>query len=234
MNAPESYQPRVPSDLMPPVRAAVSASWALLPILTIGWATPFTFAIAALWRRSVPLVMAAAFYLGVFAVQVVLYPKVYPDTGTSQDHGAQLLFNMCMLVQAVVGCVHAFLVRRRVFDPDGLAGTNETAVAQVRKQRALRQKARELAGSDPGLARELRIGRPDLARRYDDGGLVDVNHAPVSALVTLPGITPELAARIDAMRTEVGGFMSAEELSAVAALPPALTPDLAEHALFLP
>jgi hypothetical protein len=35
-----------------------------------------------------------------------------------------------------------------------------------------------LAASNPALARELTIGRPDLARDYDDGGLADVNHVP--------------------------------------------------------
>ena len=35
------------------------------------------------------------------------------------------------------------------------------------------------------LARELRIGRPDLPRQYDDGGLVDVNNVPVGVLAEL-------------------------------------------------
>jgi hypothetical protein len=35
----------------------------------------------------------------------------------------------------------------------------------------------------PVLARELRIGRPDVPRQFDDGGLVDLNHAPVPVLV---------------------------------------------------
>jgi hypothetical protein len=31
------------------------------------------------------------------------------------------------------------------------------------------------------MTRDLRIGRPDLSRQYDDGGLVDLNTAPVQA-----------------------------------------------------
>jgi hypothetical protein len=209
---------------MPAGRAAVSVSWAALPFLTLGWATPFTFAAAALWRRTPHIVTAALVYVGVFVVQMVELPDI------DHDHRARTVFGACVLVQALVACAHAFLIRRRVFDPSGTQGMggNEAAIEWVHRQRLLRQKARALAQRDPGLARELRIGRPDLHRRYDDGGLVDVNHAPASALETLPGISRELAARIERIRADVGEFTSAEELSAVAGLPPA------EFGLFLP
>jgi hypothetical protein len=215
---------------MPPGRAAISVSWAALPFLTLGWATPFTFAAAALWRRTPHVVTAALVYAGVFVVQLVELPDI------EHDHRARTVFGACVLVQSLVACAHAFIIRRRVFDPSGTEGMggNEAAIEWVRRQRVLRQKARALAQRDPGLARELRIGRPDLHRRYDDGGLIDVNHAPASALEDVPGITRELAERIERIRTDVGGFTSAEELSAVAGLPPSLTPDLAEFGLFLP
>lgn len=158
-----------------------------------------------------------------------------PDIENATD-AERNLFGACVLVQAIVGCAHAFLIRRRVFDPDGLAGMtgNDAAIERVRRQRLLRQRARQLAVTDPAMARELRIGRPDLPRQYNDGGLVDVNHAPVTALIMLPGVTEELARRIDEVRGESGGFMSAEELSTLAGLPPALTADLAEYGIFLP
>ncbi|NEA23676.1 ComEA family DNA-binding protein [Actinomadura bangladeshensis] len=228
MNAPAPYEPRVPSDSMPPGRAALSVTWAALPFLTLGYATPFTFAAAALWRRSVHLMVSTAAYLGVFAAAMLLLPDIGKDDGTERTVGV-LLF-----VLAVVGCGHAFLIRRRVFDPHGLSAVdNEAVVERVKRRRLLREKARELAAADPGLAKELRIGRPDLPRQYNDGGLVDVNHAPAEALTLLPGITPELAGKIERVREEAGGFMSAEELSAVAGLPPSLTGDLADYAVFI-
>ncbi|MFC4051258.1 ComEA family DNA-binding protein [Actinomadura syzygii] len=228
MNAPAPYEPRVPSDSMPPGRAALSVTWAALPFLTLGYATPFTFAAAALWRRSAHLLVSTAAYVGVFALMMVLVP----DMG--KDDGAERYVGMLMFVLAVVGCAHAFIIRRRVFDPHGLSAVdNEAVVERVKRRRLLRDKARALAESDPGLARELRIGRPDLPRQYNDGGLVDVNHAPPEALTLLPGVTPELAARIERVRAETGGFMSAEELSAVAGLPPSLTGDLADYAVFI-
>ncbi|MBX6766574.1 MAG: helix-hairpin-helix domain-containing protein [Actinomadura rubrobrunea] len=228
MNASAPYPPpRVPSDSMPPGRAALSVTWAALPFLSLGYLTPFTFVGAALWRRNAHLVVAALVYTAVFVAQVVLLSRA--DSG-----GPNGLVGVLTFVQAVVGCGHAFLVRRRVFDPHGLSGVdNEAAIERVRRQRALRQKARELAAGDPGLARELRIGRPDLPREYNDGGLIDVNHAPAEVLTQLPGITPELAARIVKVRDETGGFMSAEELSALVGLPPALTADMADYAVFI-
>ena len=38
------------------------------------------------------------------------------------------------------------------------------------------------------LAQELKIGRPDLPRDYDDGGLVDVNHVPAAILAARLGL----------------------------------------------
>jgi hypothetical protein len=43
------------------------------------------------------------------------------------------------------------------------------------------------------LAAELRIGRPDLPRHFDDGGLIDVNTVPAQVLSRLPGLRPEEA-----------------------------------------
>ncbi|GAA3983508.1 hypothetical protein GCM10023085_77110 [Actinomadura viridis] len=215
---------------MPPGRAAMSVTWAALPFLTLGYATPFTFAAAALWRRSAHLMVASAAYIGAFLLMLTLLPDIDKEVGGTRQAVGVLIFLL-----AIVGCGHAFLIRRKVFDPHGLSGVdNEKAIERVHRDRALRQRARALVTGDPALARELRIGRPDLPRQYNDGGLVDVNHAPAEALTLLPGVTPELAVRIERARAETGGFVSAEELSAVAGLPPALTPELSEYAVFIP
>jgi DNA uptake protein ComE-like DNA-binding protein len=92
----------------------------------------------------------------------------------------------------------------------------------------------DIARATPELAVELGIGRPDLERSFDDGGVVDVNHAPAAALRTIPGLTQEDVRRIVRVRGEVGGFTSAEELGLLADLPPRLTPVLRKHAVFLP
>jgi DNA uptake protein ComE-like DNA-binding protein len=219
---------------MSPGRAALSATWAALPMLTLGVATPFCFAVATIWRRRAHLLLATIAYTAVLALQLAVRHDASDPAAPGHD-SAETLLGIGFFIQAVGGCFHAFLVRRRVFDPHAVDGTagNAAAIESVRRSRVLRHRARELAHADVALARELRIGRPDLPRRYDDGGLVDVNRAPVGVLATLPGVTPELAARIEKVRADAGGFVSAEELSALAGLPPELTPELAEYAIFL-
>ncbi|MFB4315591.1 ComEA family DNA-binding protein [Actinomadura sp. 21ATH] len=207
----------------------MSVTWAALPFLTLGYATPFTFAAAALWRRSAHLAVASLAYVGIFVLLLTLLPDIDKEQGGTSSAVGVLTFLL-----SIVGCGHAFLIRRKVFDPDGLSGVdNEAAIERVRRQRTLRGRARELAARDPGLARELGIGRPDLPRQYNDGGLIDVNHAPAEVLTMLPGVTPELAIKIERVRNETGGFMSAEELAALAGLPPTLTTELGEYAVFI-
>jgi DNA uptake protein ComE-like DNA-binding protein len=111
---------------------------------------------------------------------------------------------------------------------------NAQAIAAANLRRDLRRRAREQAAQDPLLARELRIGRPDLPRQYDDGGLVDLNHAPPAALTVLTGLTPQIAERIVSTREHVGRFSSAEDLVATVGLHPDLTPELKEYGIFLP
>jgi hypothetical protein len=122
--------------------------------------------------------------------------------------------------------------RRPVIGPR--ANTNAQAVAAATMRRELRRRARELVAADPGLARELRIGRLDLPRQYDDGGLIDVNHVPPPSLTALSGVTPEIAERIVSIRERVGPFSSAEELVITADLHPDLTAEIREYGIFPP
>jgi len=110
---------------------------------------------------------------------------------------------------------------------------NAHAIAMANMRRELRWKTRELA-QNVVLARDLRIGRPDLPRQYDDGGLIDMNHVPAEVMTAIGGITPDLADHIVQIRSKVYSFSSAEEMSVVCDLPPHLTPELVEYAIFLP
>jgi DNA uptake protein ComE-like DNA-binding protein len=134
------------------------------------------------------------------------------------------------------GTIHSFLIRTKVFGlPGGAAPrtANEQAIAVAQHRRNLRQQARELAEQDPSMAWELRIGRPDLPRNYDDGGLIDVNHASAEVIASLPGMSAELAGKVVEVRETVGAFVSAEEMSATVDLPPNITAELAEYTIYL-
>ena len=109
---------------------------------------------------------------------------------------------------------------------------NAPSLVAARERIERRAEGRRLAVQDPLLARELGVGRPDIPGT-DDYGLVDVNHAAPDALCRLPGITPQIAARIEQARQSALTFISAEDLCVTLDLPPGLTDDLREHAVFL-
>ncbi|MGW6197140.1 ComEA family DNA-binding protein [Kribbella sp. NPDC055110] len=133
------------------------------------------------------------------------------------------------------GTVHALAVRSSVFRAQSPTEetTMDTVVEAARDRRELRRKAREIATDDPGLARELGIGRPDVRRDFDDGGLIDINNVPAEVLLQLRGMTAELAERVVQVRETRGPYSSIEELSVFADLPPGLSDQLADRLLFL-
>ncbi|MDQ6822031.1 MAG: helix-hairpin-helix domain-containing protein [Actinomycetota bacterium] len=85
----------------------------------------------------------------------------------------------------------------------------------------------------PSLALEIGIGRPDLEGAFD-AGLVDVKNAPASVLAGLPGLDEEIANRIEAVRAQIGGFASLEDLAATLDLPGDVVEGLRDQVVFLP
>jgi DNA uptake protein ComE-like DNA-binding protein len=70
------------------------------------------------------------------------------------------------------------------------------------------------------LARELRVGRPDLSHTYDDGGLVDLNRAPAAAIASVCGLDPATARRIVEVREAAGvPFAAVDDVFAWAEIP---------------
>src|SRR6266540_3375984 len=136
---------------------------------------------------------------------------------------------------AAVPFVHAAVkLRGRVFavsPTQELAAQPAMAAALAARQR--REQARAVAARDPALARDLRIGRPDLPSEFDDGGLVDVNSVPAQVLVDRLGLSPTQAAQVVEARDRLGGFSGPEELTAFAELPEATVKVLGDRLLFL-
>jgi DNA uptake protein ComE-like DNA-binding protein len=109
----------------------------------------------------------------------------------------------------------------------------DSRLDDARERLAQREKALELAREDPQLALEAGVGRPDLRGAYD-GGLVDLNHAPVGVITCLPTFDKKLAGRVVTARARVGGFSSLEDLGTVLDLPGDQVEDLRHHVVFLP
>lgn len=99
-----------------------------------------------------------------------------------------------------------------VYDP------NSAAIVGVQDRRQKRHEAREMLSRDPAMARDLRIGRPDLPRQYDDGGLVDVNSAPAEVMAQWLGLTAAQSATVVEARQHLGRFEHPDDLVNLAGL----------------
>ena len=209
----------------PPARSS-HRWWAWSPTYTLGLFAfiPALHAAIKLQRRD--LWQWAA---GLIAGDLVVWGLL--SGGPSNPDAPQMPFRdmatLVALVLAVLGTTHALRVRDEVFGTSasqdaqiGIPAVLDPAIADSLAARARRVESAALSLEDPGLARDLRIGRPDLARQYDDGGLVDVNHVPEEFLVSHLGLSPDQARTVVEVRERLGGFQSVTELCGLAELPP--------------
>jgi hypothetical protein len=218
--------PPHPPAAMVPGETTRDILWAFVPFVTLGYGTPFSFLYAAVRRRSWSLGVTAGAYGAGMVGDVAM---INSDDVLSATLGVVIGVMLWM-----AGTVHAFAVRGSVFPREAQRSRlNRHAIEVARYRRTLREEARAIAAEDPALARELRIGRPDVPRTYDDGGLVDVNHAPPQILAALPGMKDEFVDRIVRRREQQGGFVSAEEMAVDADIPPDVLPEMAEFTIFL-
>lgn len=215
--------PPMPPPLPPP--EPDGTGWMMVPLVTLGLGAPFSFLYAGVRHRSMPAAVSGVVYGGALTMAF----------GAPAVTGSAALGVLLVLITWIASTVHAIAARPRLYPPpDPRERLNRQAVAMSKRRRRLREEARRIVADDPVLARELRIGRPDLLpRAYDDGGLVDMNHAPPQALVTVPGLTPDMVFLIVRTRAEHGPFVSAEELALCADLPPDVVPALTEYGLFV-
>ena len=188
--------------------------WTSMPVWSMGLLAFAPFLRLALARRTRRDWRVFAAYLAAVVVEIVL------------SSGPAGIFAPVALALMGTAAVHAYISFRPA--PDMLRETarlsssqpNQQALATAQARMRRRNETRELASANPVLGRELRIGRLDLPREYDDGGLVDVNHVPVEILTSALELTPEEATAIAAARTQLGKFTSPEELTVFAELAP--------------
>jgi len=164
----------------------------LTPIVLCSIGSGVYFAVAAIRRRDLRQVFVAAGYASAFVVFLAV-------VGESElDSTASALGAVGLLLLPVFASIHGMVLAAHPGDSP--------------KQKALRADARLIAQTDPARAREMGVGRPDLPRDFDDGGLVDVNHAPGSELDRLPGLDSDTAHRIVMDRHQHGPFHRVEDL----------------------
>lgn len=207
--------------------------WAMLPMLTCGFGVAVSFSVAVAKRRT-PFTVAS---LVAYCALTSTWAGLAATFGAEAPRWADATMYAILPVVTVVATVHLFVIRPLVWAP---RPTPDVLVAKasgpeaVDRARRLRQQARSTVAADPMLAKRLGIGRPDLPRQFDDGGLVDLNHAPDHVLMSLPGVTASSAKQIRDRVERFGPFQSLGEVLLVVEISPTFEHHLREYVVFVP
>ena len=242
-----------PAAVRRAMRGLGSVLWALSPLITGGLSAPVIFGHAAAKLKSVLMGIAAAVYAGLAVGALTLIALETDKLGDERFADVNPVGFVMLLALVLGSTTHAFMVRGKVFPVEeggGSAGSGggagaaggaavpasaeavDEVEARALARRERRARARKILAEDPALAEELGIGRPELGLGYDDGGLVDVNHAPEGTLAEMRGVDAETAERIVRVREMTGGYGSVEELVVRADLDPAVVRIVGEYAVF--
>jgi hypothetical protein len=243
MTAPYS---QVPGPITPRAARRRTGWWYfVLTILTVGlfaW-VPFLHAAQRLrgpktWRLAA--IYGAADILLFALIAVTPTDSVGNPTGTVSAV-LQNLAGVAACAITIVACMQLIPIRREVY---GLArpvpatpalAFTDPAVAAVFAARARRDEARAIVAKDPLMARELGIGRPDKQRAYNDGGLVDLNSAPASAIAALCSIPLKTAEQLEQVRDARGGsFTDVTEALILAETPVQFWEQIRDRAVVVP
>jgi Helix-hairpin-helix motif len=184
--------------------------WLLFAFVPFGITTWVAFLYIGIRARRAQWLAWSALYAAMF----VAYVALVGIGGTGS--GLALAGVLIGVLAWVGGGAHAAAISSQAVRRMG--GRPDPALEAARMRLERRAEGRRLAATQPALAKEAGVGRPDIAGS-DGYYLVDVNHASLAALAGLPGISAEVAAEIADMRAQVGGFSSVEDLGAVLDLP---------------
>ncbi|MDZ5444690.1 MULTISPECIES: AfsR/SARP family transcriptional regulator [Micromonospora] len=214
------------------VRVVATVTGTAVALLSFGMLTWAVVLGYALWRRSRRLALAGVGYFLLVVSMFAIALQEVPDNEELPDSEFLYLIG-AMAFCWLVGAGHVLLLNPALWSGvTRLFWTDRQRVAE--QQRVRREQARYLLHHYPAARHELYIGRPDLPRTFDDGGLVDVNTVPDQVLVALPGLTGEQRRQIAVDRWRRGPYGSLEELTGRCQLPPAATEPLRDLLLFLP
>jgi DNA uptake protein ComE-like DNA-binding protein len=200
-------------------------AWLLLVVIPFGFTTWAAFVYIGIRARRPRWLAWAAVYAALLVTYLTL------DASDGRNNAVAGIAAGVALLAWIGGGAHAFAVSddavRRI------EGRTDPALDAARARIERRAEGRRLLATQPAVAREVGLGRPDISGA-DDYGLVDVNHCPPGALARLPGITDEVVRNIVERRGQTGGFSSVEDLGLVLDLPPGMVDQMRDTAIFVP
>lgn len=233
---PPPTPPVNPRTFTPPPPPQEGASRPALPWV-IGLATCCT---AGLVAPAVPLWVASRrphdskfkqrmYSLSAGILVSVLVGFAFVGSAPTDDEGtpvgAAANIGMVLVLLGAAGAFWALWFGRS-------APTLPGAQAEMQR-RTLRAQYRQLAEADQGMAVSMRVGRPDLARDYDDGGLLHLNSLDERYLVDRTPLRADEVHALVSARRSLGRFSSFEEISGlVSGLDASSIEWLREHAVF--
>ena len=201
-----------------------------MPIWSVGLLSFVPFlAFAVIQRRKKDWAVFAGYLL---ATAGLVAAELLVNTNSDAAAKAAGLFVLVLVVGAAIHACILFRPGRAQPSLGAARRRNQQAVQGARSRIERRNSARRVVQTNPTLASELRIGRPDLPRQYDDGGLVDVNRVPGYVLAAALGLTQQEVTNLIAARDQVGKFASADELRDHAELPPGRVDELRDLMIF--
>ncbi len=203
-------------------RVALHSHWAYISLIPVGfgaWAPLY----AGVKARRPTWIALGAVWTAMIVVALVL--------SSGHGHGNDGIVGALAIIAWVGGIATSFSIRD-AYDRQMRSPLQEATSAAEQRLHD-RRRAAEIAQRDPALAQEIGIGRPDRADA-DPAGLVDVNNASVTALMTLPGVDGDLATEMIETREKVGGFSSLEDCGAQLDLDGDAVEALRDKVVFLP
>lgn len=193
--AAQQFERPLPRRRIPIVEIILAA---VLPLITCSFGGWMYFIYAALRHHDRRHYITAIVYGALFTVGVV-FLAIDPSPVDGEDlSGAETAGLLLFTVLGFVAAIHGVVIAARSGDGE--------------RQWALREQARQFAAFDPIRAVHLGIGRPDLMRGFDDGGLIDLNHVPGAELARQTSLSLPEAHRIVTNRLEHGPYLRPEDL----------------------
>jgi hypothetical protein len=183
--------------------------WYLIPLLSFGAGSGPMVIYGGARLRSRGHIAVGVAYGALFSAFVVGSLVADPNRTGLID----AIIAPAWLISWLAGTVHIALLERAVWVKDRKPREPvDPVLAAAHDRLAKRAQARALLASNPVLAAELLIGRPDLGRQYDDGGLVDINNVSATVLASELGLPADVAEQVSAARDRLGSFSNPDEL----------------------